>query len=122
MTDLLVSAMRLNPMRIVIGEVRDEAAKVMITAFSTGHDGGLTTTHADSPHGGLKRIEVLVEQGGGVPSKLAISEAIHTIIHIKPVSDLAAAKEAGNYIGLKVQTVARVAGLRDGDYLVVKMA
>ena len=61
--DLVVNALRMSPDRILVGEVRDEAAFDMLQAMNTGHEGSLTTIHANSPRDALSRLENLVLMG-----------------------------------------------------------
>ena len=57
--DLLRNALRMRPDRIVIGEVRGPEALDLLTALNTGHDGALSTVHANSPGDALRRMETL---------------------------------------------------------------
>jgi hypothetical protein len=56
--NLLINSLRMRPDRIVVGEVRGEEALDMLQAMNTGHDGSLTTIHANTPRDGLGRLEV----------------------------------------------------------------
>ena len=58
--ELLVNSLRMRPDRIVVGEVRGEEALDMLQAMNTGHDGSLTTVHANSPRDAVSRLEVMV--------------------------------------------------------------
>ncbi len=62
--DLVRNALRMRPDRIVVGEVRDGAALDMLQAMNTGHDGSITTVHANSPRDSLSRLETMVLMGG----------------------------------------------------------
>ncbi len=80
--DLVRNALRMRPDRIVVGECRGGEALDMLQAMNTGHDGSLTTTHANSPDEALARIETLVLMGGvDLPSR-AIREQIAGSIHL----------------------------------------
>src|SRR5207248_8343617 len=57
---LLVNALRMRPDRIVVGETRGEEALDMLQAMNTGHDGSLTTVHANTPRDALSRIETMI--------------------------------------------------------------
>ena len=57
---LVINALRMRPDRIIVGEVRGEEALDMLQAMNTGHDGSLTTLHANTPRDGLGRLEVMV--------------------------------------------------------------
>ena len=77
--DLVVNALRMRPDRIIVGEVRSEETLDMLQAMNTGHDGSLTTIHANSPRDSISRIETMVMMSGSeLPSK-AIS-AINIIV------------------------------------------
>ena len=62
--DLVKNALRMRPDRIVVGEVRDGAALDMLQAMNTGHDGSITTVHANSPRDSLSRLETMVLMAG----------------------------------------------------------
>ncbi len=62
--DLVVNALRMRPERIVVGEVRDAAALDMLQAMNTGHDGSLTTLHANTPRDAMSRLETLTLMAG----------------------------------------------------------
>jgi pilus assembly protein CpaF len=80
--DLVRNALRMRPDRIVVGECRGGEALDMLQAMNTGHDGSLTTTHANSPVEAIGRIETLVLMGGvDLPSR-AIREQIAASIHL----------------------------------------
>src|SRR3954467_14301085 len=67
---LLVNALRMRPDRIVVGEVRGEEALDMLQAMNTGHDGSLTTVHANTPRDALSRIETMIAMGAtNLPEK-----------------------------------------------------
>ena len=80
--DLVRNALRMRPDRIVVGECRGGEALDMLQAMNTGHDGSLTTTHANSPQEALARLETLALMAGvDLPSR-AIREQIATSIHV----------------------------------------
>src|SRR4029079_17513956 len=62
--DLVRNALRMRPDRIVVGEVRDGAALDMLQAMNTGHDGSITTVHANSPRDSLSRVETMSLMAG----------------------------------------------------------
>ncbi len=62
--DLVINALRMRPERIVVGEVRDAAALDMLQAMNTGHDGSLTTLHANTPRDALSRLETMTLMAG----------------------------------------------------------
>ena len=80
--DLVKNALRMRPDRIVVGECRGGEALDMLQAMNTGHDGSLTTTHANSPLEALARIETLVLMAGMDLPLRAIREQIATSVHL----------------------------------------
>ncbi|HVH64767.1 MAG TPA: CpaF family protein [Candidatus Acidoferrum sp.] len=80
--DLVVNSLRMRPDRIVIGECRSGEALDMLQAMNTGHDGSLTTIHANSPRDTLARLETLVLMSGVDLPQRAIREQIASAIHI----------------------------------------
>lgn len=88
--DLIKSALRMRPDRIVVGEIRDATAIDMLTAMNTGHDGSLSTGHANSPEDMLNRLETLVLMGMEIPLEAVrqqISSAIDIIVHLGRLRD-----------------------------------
>lgn len=89
--DLVRNALRMRPDRIVVGETRDGAALDMLQAMNTGHDGSMTTTHANSPRECIARLETLCMMSGmELPQRAIreqISSAIHLIVQISRLSD-----------------------------------
>jgi pilus assembly protein CpaF len=90
-TELVRNALRMRPERIIIGECRGPETLDMLQAMNTGHDGSLTTIHANSPRDALLRLETLVAMTGlNIPNEAVrryISSAIHVIIHISRLVD-----------------------------------
>ncbi len=80
--DLLKNAMRMRPDRIVVGECRGGEALDMLQAMNTGHDGSLTTTHANSPEEAITRLETLALMAGVDLPARAIREQIATSVHL----------------------------------------
>jgi pilus assembly protein CpaF len=80
--DLVVNALRMRPDRIVIGECRSGEALDMLQAMNTGHDGSLTTIHANTPRDTLSRLETLVLMSGVDLPQRAIREQIASAIHL----------------------------------------
>lgn len=74
--DLLINALRMRPDRIVVGEARGPEALAMLQAMATGHDGSLTTVHANSPRVALQRIETMVLMSREAPPAEAIRQQI----------------------------------------------
>ncbi|WP_026834335.1 CpaF family protein [Eubacterium xylanophilum] len=88
--DLIKSALRMRPDRIVVGEIRDATAIDMLAAMNTGHDGSLSTGHANSPADMISRMETLVLMGMDIPIaavRQQISSAIDYIIHLGRLRD-----------------------------------
>ncbi len=89
--DLVRNALRMRPDRIIIGEVRGAEAFDMLQAMNTGHEGSLTTVHANSPRDGVIRIENMVTMAGfDLPIRAIreqISSALHLIVQIARFSD-----------------------------------
>jgi len=83
--DLIKSSLRMRPDRIVVGEVRGEEAMDMLQAMNTGHDGSLSTGHANSTRDMLTRLETMVLTGADIPLEAIrqqISSAIDIMIHL----------------------------------------
>jgi len=89
--ELVINALRMRPDRIVLGEVRGEEAMDMLQAMNTGHDGSLTTIHANTPRDGLSRLETMCMMGDiRLPDKairLQIASAIHLIVQVARMGD-----------------------------------
>lgn len=88
--DLIRSALRMRPNRIIVGEVRGPETIDMIQAMSTGHKGSLSTGHSDSPKDMLRRLETMVLMGMDIPLaaiQRQIASAIDIIIHIGRLRD-----------------------------------
>ncbi|MBV8867523.1 MAG: CpaF family protein, partial [Acidobacteriaceae bacterium] len=88
---LLVNALRMRPDRIVVGEVRGEEALDMLQAMNTGHDGSLTTVHANSPRDAISRLEVMVSMSNAninVRSiRQQVASAVDLFVQISRLSD-----------------------------------
>ena len=110
---LVINALRMRPDRIVVGECRSEEALDMLQAMNTGHDGSMTTIHANKPRDALKRIETMVLMAGfDLPLKAIreqISSAIQLVIQLDRMRD-------GTR---KVVQVSEIQGL-EGDTLVMQ--
>lgn len=88
--DLIRSALRMRPDRIVVGEIRDATAIDMLTAMNTGHDGSLSTGHANSSRDMLNRLETLVLMGMDIPLEAIrqqIASAIDIVVHLGRLRD-----------------------------------
>lgn len=89
--DLVINSLRMRPDRIIVGEVRGKEAFDMLQAMNTGHDGSLTTLHANSPKDALNRLETMVLMSGlDIPVKAVreyIDNAIDLVVNIDRMSD-----------------------------------
>lgn len=88
--DLMKSALRMRPDRIILGEVRDAAACELLNVMNTGHDGSLCSGHANSPKDMLNRLETLVLTGMDIPLlavRNQIASAIDIIVHLGRLRD-----------------------------------
>lgn len=107
--DLVKNSLRMRPDRIIVGEVRGKEAFDMLQAMNTGHDGSLTTMHANSPIDSLNRLESMVMMAGlDIPMRAIreyIYNAIDIVVHIDRLSD-------GRR---KVTSISEITGLEDGD-------
>jgi pilus assembly protein CpaF len=88
---LVINALRMRPDRIVVGEVRGEEALDMLQAMNTGHDGSLTTIHANSARDALYRLDTMVAMGNlGIPERAVrqqVASAINVVVQISRMSD-----------------------------------
>jgi len=104
---LVINSLRMRPDRIVVGEVRGEEAFDMLQAMNTGHEGSLTTVHANSPRDALARVENMVSMANlNIPDhavRQQIASAIHAVVQIARLSD-------GTR---KVITVSEITGMDD---------
>ena len=89
--ELVINSLRMRPDRIVIGEVRGGEAFDMLQAMNTGHDGSLTTVHANSPRDALARVENMVAMAGlNIPQRAIrqqIASAINVVVQLSRLSD-----------------------------------
>jgi len=88
---LLINALRMRPDRIVMGEVRGAEAVDMLQAMNTGHDGSLTTLHANTPRDALSRLETMISMANlNLPDRAMrqqIAAAIHVVVQVSRLSD-----------------------------------
>jgi pilus assembly protein CpaF len=89
--ELVINALRMRPDRIVLGECRGEECMDMLQAMNTGHDGSLTTVHANTPRDAVARMETMAMMGSmSLPEKAIrsqIASAVHLIVQIARMSD-----------------------------------
>ena len=109
--DLIKSALRMRPERIVVGEVRGAEALDMLQAMNTGHDGSLSTGHANSNRDMLSRLETMVLQGAeGLPLaavRQQIASAVDILIHLSRLRDKSR----------KTMEISEVLGYENGEIL-----
>jgi len=109
--DLIKSSLRMRPERIVVGEVRGGEALDMLQAMNTGHDGSLSTGHANSTEDMLSRLETMVLQGAaGLPLEAIrqqIASAVDIIIHLSRLRDKSR----------KTMAITEVVGYKDGQII-----
>lgn len=89
--ELVINALRMRPDRIILGEIRGEEALDMLQAMNTGHDGSLTTVHANTPRDAVSRIETMCMMGNvALPDKAIhaqIASAIDLVVQVSRMSD-----------------------------------
>lgn len=89
--ELLMNSLRMRPDRIVVGEVRGEEALDMLQAMNTGHDGSLTTVHANTPRDAVSRLEVMVSLANSnmqmASVRQQIASAVHVLVQASRMSD-----------------------------------
>jgi pilus assembly protein CpaF len=108
--NLVVNALRMRPDRIIVGEIRDDAALDMLQAMNTGHDGSMTTLHSNSPRDTLSRLETMTMMAGMELPVRAIREQVSAAI------DLIVHQERMRDGSRKVTFVTEVSGM-EGDVI-----
>lgn len=106
--DLIRAALRMNPSRIIVGEVRGGEALEMLQAMNTGHDGSMSTGHGNSPRDMLSRLETMVLTGAELPLQAVrsqISSAIDILIHLGRLRDRSR----------RILMIAEIGGIKDGE-------
>ncbi|OFA06697.1 P-type conjugative transfer ATPase TrbB [Duganella sp. HH101] len=108
MTALLRTTLRMQPDRILVGEVRGPEALDLLDAWNTGHEGGAATLHANNPAAGLIRLKSLITRNESAPTDIEslIGEVVHLVVHIARTPE-----------GRAVHEVLSVAGYTDGHYI-----
>ena len=109
MLQCLRACMRLNPTRIIVGEVRGGEAHTLLKAWNTGHPGGMATVHANDAVSGLVRLESLVSEATSASQHKLIAEAVDLVVFIDAEPQLAA--------GRKIRELLLVTGYSKGEYL-----
>ena len=107
--DLVINSLRMRPDRIIVGEVRGKEAFDMLQAMNTGHDGSMTTLHANSAHDALNRLETMVLMGNMEIPVHAIREYIFNAI------DLVVNIERMNDGKRKVTSISELDNIKDGE-------
>ena len=111
--DLVINTLRMRPDRIIVGECRGPEALDMLQAMNTGHEGSMTTVHANSPRDALSRLETMIMMAGmELPSK-AIRQQIASAIHI--VVQLSRLRDGSR----KVTSVSEITGM-EGDMITMQ--
>ncbi|WP_254639606.1 CpaF family protein, partial [Cohnella sp. GbtcB17] len=108
MRDLIRASLRMRPDRIIVGEVRGEEALDMLTAMNTGHEGSLSTGHANTARDMLSRLETMVLGGSELPVSVVrrqLASALDIVVHLSRLRD-------GSR---RVVEICEVAGIKDGD-------
>src|SRR5580658_1947999 len=110
---LVINALRMRPDRILVGEVRGEEAFDMLQAMNTGHEGSLTTVHANTPRDAIARVENMVSMANlNIPERAIrhqIANAVHAVVQVARLSD-------GTR---KVITISEITGM-DGDMITLQ--
>ena len=107
--DLIRSSLRMRPDRIIVGEVRGAEALDMLQAMNTGHDGSLSTGHANSPQDMLSRLETMVLTGADFPIdaiRQQIASAVDLVVHLGRLSDRSR----------RTLEIVELVGIKDGSY------
>ncbi|MEO2095307.1 MAG: CpaF family protein [bacterium] len=113
--DLVTNSLRMRPDRIIVGEVRGAEALDMLQALNTGHDGGVSTIHANSARDALARLETMVLMSGlDLPSRAIreqISSALHILVQVRRFED-----------GVRrIETVSEIAGMEGNTPLLQEL-
>lgn len=108
--ELLRNSLRMRPDRIIVGEARGSEVLEMLQAMNTGHDGSMSTVHANDTRDALDRLELMIALSGAeLPPSIArryIASALHILVHVVRLS-------TGER---KVMRISEVAGTREGEY------
>ncbi|MNC37261.1 putative conjugal transfer protein [compost metagenome] len=106
--DLIKSSLRMRPNRIIVGEVRGKEALDMLQAMNTGHDGSLSTGHANSTTDMISRLETMVLSGADLPISVVrqqIASAVDIFVHLSRLRDRSR----------RVTEICEVVGVREGE-------
>ena len=120
--DLVKSALRMRPDRIIVGEIRDAAAIDLLSAMNTGHDGSLSTGHANSPADMLNRLETLVLMGLDIPLaaiRQQIASGIDILVHLGRLRDksrkVLEISEIGDVVDGKIKIIPLFSFVEQGE-------
>jgi len=108
LAQLVKSALRTSPSRIVVGEVRGSEALDLLDAWATGHPGGVATVHASSPEGALLRLDRLAQRANVPPQRQLVAEAVHLIAVLE-----------GSHARRRLTDLVRVHGLDRDEHFVL---
>lgn len=114
MSMLIKASLRMRPDRIIVGEVRDKSASDMLAAFDTGHDGSLSTGHANSARDMLTRLESMVLMGVDMPLEAVrqqIASAVDILVHLERMPDKSR----------KVTEISEVCGYSEGRIVIKEL-
>lgn len=106
--DLIRASLRMNPDRIIVGEVRGKEALELLNAYNTGHDGGLSTGHGNSPKDMLARLETMMLMGASLPLaaiRSQIASGLDVMVHLGRLRDKSR----------RVLRITEVGGYHDGE-------
>ena len=109
--DLLKTCMRYRPDRIIIGEIRSGEALDLLTAWNSGHPGGISTIHSDTPEGGLKQLEQYIQRVSVSKQQELIAMTINYLIVITKENNIR-----------KIKCIKEILGFKDGRYILKDIA
>lgn len=108
---LFKSSMRLSPIRIIVGEVRGSEAIELLTAWNSGHSGGVSTIHSDSAIGGLRQLERYIKRQSLDSQSETIAITIHYLVVIVKISGKR-----------KIKEIVKIKGYNNGEYILETIA
>lgn len=116
MRDLLKSTMRLRPDRIIVGEIRDGAGLDLITAWNSGHPGGISTIHSESAIGGLRQLEQYIQRVSVSKQEELIGGTVNIIIVLERTVDAETGK-----VKRSIKGIYENLGFKNGEYQINKI-
>ncbi|WP_177160636.1 P-type conjugative transfer ATPase TrbB [uncultured Fusobacterium sp.] len=111
MQDLLKTCMRYRPDRIIIGEIRSGEALDLLTAWNSGHPGGISTIHSDTPEGGLKQLEQYIQRVSVSKQQELIAMTVDYLVVITKENNVR-----------KVKCIKEMLGFKNGEYILKDIA